>query len=221
MDFLGDIVTTLVSLSHIELMLGLLLAGAIIIVLEDWRLNLWALTAQFVVVGVLLARVLPLRVALIKVIVGCMVCVILYLTATRGQLRRDEEASHLFGEPRLAGREGLSMNLWFRALVVVLAAVVSYGLGNSHPFVEQPLGISQACYWLVGIGLLAMVVGREPFKVGLGLLTFQSGVGILLATFEQSLSLAALVGVVSILIALAIAYLATAQAAFSLEDDAA
>jgi hypothetical protein len=113
------------------------------------------------------------------------------------------------------------MDVWFRILIAMLAAVVSYALGNRHPFVDQPQGISQACYWLVGIGLLTVVLTRDPYKVGLGLLTFQAGFGILLASFEQSLSVAALVGAVDLLIALGVSYITSAQKAFPVEDDTA
>jgi phosphate/sulfate permease len=220
MDTLGDVVNTLVSLSHVELMLGLLLTGTVIVVLKDWRLNLWALIAQFVLVGVLLARVMPLRVALIKVIVGGMACVILYLTARRVHWGQDMAASTEH-ESELAEREVFSMDVWFRILIALLAAVVSYALGTGHPFVDQQQGISQACYWLVGMGLLTVVLSRDPFKVGLGLLTFQAGFGILLASFEQSLSVAALVGAVDLLIALGVSYITSAQTAFPVEDDSA
>lgn len=220
MDTLGDIVNTLISLSHAELMLGLLLTGAVILVLRDWRLNLWALIAQFVLVGVLLARVMPLRVALIKVIVGGMACVILYLTARRAHWGQDVAASAEHESP-LAEREVFSMDVWFRILIVLLAGVVSYALGTGHPFGDQQQGISQACYWLLAVGLLTVVLTRDPFKVGLGLLTFQAGFGILLASFEQSLSVAALVGAVNLLIALGVSYITSAQTAFPVEDDTA
>ena len=221
MDALRDLLNALVSLSHLELMLGLLIAGVVIIVLRDWRLNLWALMAQFVLVNVLLARVMPLRVALIKVIIGSMACVILYLTARRMHWGEEKGEDHGHQKRLLAGRDAFSMNLWFRLPVALLAALVSYTLGTTHPFVEQPLGISEACYWLVSVGLLIVVLARSPFKVGLGLLTFQAGFGILLATFEQSLSVAALVGTVDLLIALAVAYLTAAQTAFPAEDEKA
>ncbi len=221
MDALQDLLTALVSLSFLELMLGLLITGAVIMVLEDWRLNLWALMAQFVLVGVLLARVMPLRVALIKVIIGSMACVILYLTAEHMHWGQEREEDHGPRRSILAGRDGFSMNLWFRLLVVLLAAVVAYALGNRHPFVEHPYGISEACYWLLGVGLLIVVLARDPFKVGLGLLTFEAGFGILLSTFEQSLSVAALMGMVNLLIALAVAYLTATQTAFPTEDDQA
>jgi len=221
MDTLRDLFFALAGLSHLEMMLGLLITGTVIIVLEDWRLNLWALMAQVVLVGVLLVRVMPLQVALVKIIVGGMVCVILYLTARRVQWGGELAATHGSHDVRTAGREVFTMNLWFRLLVALLVAVVTYALGSRHPFVVQPQGISQACYWLVGIGLFTVVLTGDIFKVGLGLITFQAGFGILLATFEKSLSVAALVGVVDILIALAITYLTSAQMAFTIKDDTA
>jgi hypothetical protein len=219
MDTLGNVVNALVSLSHAELMLGLLLAGTVIVVFKDWRLNLWALIAQFVLVGVLLARVMPLRVALIKVIVGGMACVILYLTARRARWGQNKIGPGEHNESHLSEREVFSMDLWFRILMAVLVAVVSYALGTRDPFLDQQQGISQACYWLAGVGLLTVVLTRDPFKVGLGLLTFQAGFGILLASFEQSLSVAALVGAVNLLIALGVSYATSAQTAFPAEED--
>jgi hypothetical protein len=221
MDTLQDIFLTLTALSHVELMLGLLITGTVIIALEGWRLNLWALIAQSVLVGVLLARVIPAEVALIKIIVGGMVCLILYLTARRAYAETEMVATSGIGQTPRVGSDVFSMNLWFRLLVALLAGVVSTALGDKHPFIDQPLGISQACYWLVSIGLLTIVLSRDPFKVGLGLLTFQAGFDILLATFEQSLSVAALVGVVHLLTALAIAYLTSAQTVLAVEDDIA
>ena len=219
MEALQDIFLRLSALSHVELMLGLLITGGVILVLEEWRLNLWALAAQYVLVGLLLIRVMPLRVAMIKVIIGGMVCLILYLTARRRHWGREVVAMRDYGEPDTAGRDVFPMNVWFRLVVALLAAVTTYALGSRHPFVDRPLGISQASYWLVIVGLLCVVLTRDPFKVGLGLLTFQSGFGILLATFESGLSVAALVGVVTILVALAISYLTAAQIAFSVEED--
>jgi hypothetical protein len=218
MDTLRDVLNALISLSYVELMVGLLLTGTLIVVLKDWRLSLWALICQFVLVGVLLARVMPLRVALVKVIVGGMACVILYLTARRVHGVEDKTGSGEHNGSPLGEREVFSMDLWFRILIVMLVAVVSYALGNRHPFVEQPQGIAQACYWLVGLGLLTVVLTRDPFKVGLGLLTFQAGFGILLASFEQSLSVAALVGAVDLLIALGVSYITSSQTAFPAEE---
>jgi hypothetical protein len=213
MDGLHDIVIGLSSLSHLQLMLGLLITATVIIVLEDWRLCLWALSAQYVLVGVLLVRSMSLQVALVKVIVGGLVCIILYLTARRVHWGRETVAQERYRElpPVPALWDVFPMNLGFRLLVALLAAAVSYALASRYPFVEHPQGVAQACYWLVAIGLLTVILTRDPFKVGLGLLTFQAGFEVLFSTFEKSLSVAALLGVISFLIALAIAYLTMAQ----------
>jgi hypothetical protein len=111
------------------------------------------------------------------------------------------------------------MNLAFRLFVALLAAMVTYALGTRYPFVEQPQGVSQACYWLVAMGLLTTMLTINPFRVGLGLLTFEAGFEVLFATLEKSLSVAALLGVVNLLIALAIAYVTTAQLAVLTEEE--
>jgi len=110
------------------------------------------------------------------------------------------------------------MNLGFRLFVALLAAVISYALASRYAFVEQPEGIAHACYWLVAIGLLTVTLTRDPFKVGLGLLTFEAGFEVFFSTFEKSLSVAALLGVVNFLIALAIAYLTMAQITIFAEE---
>lgn len=220
MDALHEVIISLSSLSHLELMLGLLITATVIIVLEDWRLCLWALLFQYVLVSLLLVRVMPLQVALIKVIVGGMVCVILYLTARRVHWGREIVVKEGHHEPPLVPAlwDIFPMNLGFRLFVALLAAVMSYALAGRHPFVEQPRGIAQACYWLVAIGLLTVILTRDPFKVGLGLLTFEAGFEVLFATLEKSLSVAALLGAVNFLIALGIAYLTMSQIAIFTEE---
>lgn len=220
MDALHDIIISLSALSHLELFLGLLFTAIIIIVLKDWRLCLWALLAQYILVSLLLVRVMPLRVAIVKVIVGSMVCVILYLTARRVHWGREIVVKEGYYEPPplLALWETFPMNLGFRLIVALLAAVVTYALASRYPVVDQPEGIAQACYWLVAIGLLTVILTRDPFKVGLGLLTFEAGFEVLLAIFEKSLSVAALLGVVNFLIALAVTYVTTGQIGISTEE---
>ncbi len=213
MDALQGMFLSLSSLSHLELMVGLLITGAVLIVFEDWRLTLWALLAQYVMVSLLLVRVMPLRVALIKVIVGGMVCMILYLTARHARWRRQSaaiEGHHEF--PSVAPFfDVLPMNVWFRLLVAVLAAVVTHAVGTKYALVDEPIGVSQACYWLVLTGLLVVILARDPLKVGVGLLTFQAGFEVLFATLEKGLSVAALLGAINLLVALAVSYLTTAQ----------
>lgn len=219
MEALQDLFLRLAALSHVELMVGLLLTGTVILVLEDWRLKLWALMAQYVLVGLVLVRVMPLRVALIEIIVGGLVCLILYLTAQHLHWGREEAPEDESDSQRQVQPKPMPMGGWYRLAAALLGAVVTYGLGTRHPFVDQPQGISQASYWLLVVGLLAAVLSSSPFKVGLGLLTFQAGFGILLASFEKSLSVTALVGVTYFLTALAVAYLTSPQVVVVSEDD--
>jgi hypothetical protein len=218
MDTLQGIVAFLSSLSDLELALGLYLAATMIIALEDWRLGLWALLAQYVLVGILLIKVMPLPVALVKVIVGGIVCMILYLTARRmhwgRQLVTPEEGDELSD----ASRDIFRMNLAFRLAAALLAAAVTSTLASRHPFLGQPEGVVRACYWLVVMGLVTALLASDPFKVGLGLLTFEAGFEVLFGTVEKSLSVAALLGVVNLLIALAVSYLAAAQIAMLVEE---
>ncbi len=213
MELLHDIILSLSSLSHLELMVGLFITATVIIVLEDWRLCLWALLFQYVLVTLLLVRVMPLRVALVKVIVGGIVCAILYLTARRVHWGREivVNAGRHEPPPVPALWEVFPMNLGFRLFVALLVAMIGYALASRYPFVREPAGIAQACYWLVGIGLLTVILTRDPFKIGLGLLTFEAGFEVLLSSLEKSLSVAALLGAVNLLVALAIAYLTMAQ----------
>ncbi len=201
--------------------MGLLLTATVIIAVDEWRLCLWALLAQYVLVGLLLVRVMPLQVALVKVIVGGMVCAILYPTARRMRWGREMVASLGYYErsQTTALWEAFPMSPWFRLFAALLAGVISYALASKYPFVPEPQGLAQASYWLLAIGLLTAILPRDPFKVGLGLLTFEAGFEVLFSTLEKSLSVAALLGVVNLLIALAIAYVTVTQIAIFGEED--
>ena len=218
MDVLRDVVISLLSLSRVGLILALFLAGTTIVVLENWRLCLWALLAQYVVAGLFVASVIPLPVAVVKLVVAAIVCGILYLTARRVHSGREVVEQEETDKPPHALWDISSMNLGFRVAVALLAAVLSYALASRYPFLAQSEGVAQACYWLGLIGLLIVIVSRDPFKIGLGLLTFQAGFEVLFAALESSFTVAALLGVVNLLIALVTSYLATSQMAVFIEE---
>jgi hypothetical protein len=103
------------------------------------------------------------------------------------------------------------VSLPFRLLAVVLTGLATSSLLSSYPLPEVPRDIGFVCYWLALIGLLAMILTVEPLKAGLGLLTFMAGFELFYAALESSLSVVGLLGIVNLLIALAIAYLASAR----------
>jgi hypothetical protein len=61
--------------------LGLFLTGGLIVLVRDWRTSLLALLAQYLLAGFVLARLILPEVALIKVLVGALICPMLYLAA--------------------------------------------------------------------------------------------------------------------------------------------
>jgi uncharacterized MnhB-related membrane protein len=188
---------------------GLVLTASLIIVVRDWRVFLAALLAQYLLVGFLLTRLITPEMATVKALVGALICPILYLTARR--VRWGRQRSKDSSSPLPTRWEVFPVGLPFRLLAVVLTGLVASSLLNSYPLPEVPRDIGFACYWLALIGLLAMVLTAEPLKAGLGLLTFMAGFELFYAALESSLSVVGFLGIVNLLLALAIAYLASAR----------
>lgn len=202
MPTLSEVIAKLSFLTTSAAVVGLVVTASLIIVLRDWRVSLAALLVQYLLVGFLLTRLITPEVATVKTLVGALICLILYLTA-RGV--------H-WGRPRgrLIGWEVFPVGLPFRFLAVVLTGLVASSLLNSYPLPEVPRDIGFACYWLVLIGLLAMILTAESLKAGLGLLTFMAGFELFYAALESSLSVIGFLGIINLFMALAIAYLASA-----------
>lgn len=68
------------AVNPLPLLVALSLTGSLIAFADGWRLTLLALSAQYVLVGVLLAQAVPRELALVKVVVGGFICAILFIT---------------------------------------------------------------------------------------------------------------------------------------------
>jgi uncharacterized MnhB-related membrane protein len=206
---LSEVIARLSFLTTSSAIASLVVTASLIIVVRDWRVSLAALLVQYLLVGFLLVRLIPPEVATVKTLVGALICPILYLTARRvrwGRQRSKDESS-----PPPRSWEVFPVGLPFRLLAVVLTGLVANSLLNSYPLPELPRDMGFACYWLTLIGLLMMILTAEPLKAGLGLLTFMAGFELFYAALESSLSVAGLLGIVNLFVALAIAYLALAR----------
>jgi len=201
MPTLPEILDKLPFLSATSAIVGLAVAAGLIVLVEDWRLSLAALLAQYTLVGILLTGLIFPRIALIKVIVGALICAVLYLTALYVSAPRDH------GE---RDRGVFALGLPFRLLAVPVVGLAAAGLAGCHPLPQVPSEISFACYWLSLVGLLALMLTEEPLKAGQGLLTFVLGFELFYANLEQSLAVIGLLGMADLLLALAIAYLSVA-----------
>jgi hypothetical protein len=82
-------VNVLSFMAGIPAIAGLILTATVIFLTADWRLSLTGLLVQYVLIGLVLTRSIPVEVAIVKVLVGALVVPILYLGARQVQETRD------------------------------------------------------------------------------------------------------------------------------------
>jgi hypothetical protein len=223
MPTLLDLVRSVSFLAAMPAVAGLLITAGILVVNRDWRLNVIALTVQYFFVVLLLTRQIRLEVAAVKGLIGWLICMVFYLTERRASaLERPAEVKAAIPAQRWQ-RWVMSARASFNLFAVILVAGAAYSAALRIPLpeTEVPRDITLACYLLAGLGLLAIGISESPMQVGFGLLTFLSGFDLFYVAIEPSLAVAGLLGAVSFLIALAAAYLRTAQAAAAGEEGAA
>lgn len=192
--------------------------AGIIVVIKDWRASLFALVIQYIIVGLLLMSEVRMELALIKTLVGSLLCVILYVTARRVRWGRPATVPPLADEEEEITETPVSQwtlptELPFRFLAALLVMVVAYGGASTFPLPDVNEAISLAVYTMAALGILAMGLTDEPLKAGLGLLTFVAAFELYYTVLEPSLVVVGFLGVSNFLIALAIAYLTVARAA--------
>ncbi len=218
MPTLPEVVETLSVFVTTSAAITVMFTAGVIVVVKDWRASLFALIIQYVIVGLLLTSEVRMELALIKTLVGSLLCVILYVTARHVRWGRPvsaaaaEEEDEEMAEP-LESRWALPTELPFRFLAALLVMVVAYGGASAFPLPDVNEAISLAAYTMAALGVLAMGLTDEPLKAGLGLLTFVAAFELYYTVLEPSLVVIGFLGVSNFLIALAIAYLTVARAA--------
>ena len=214
MPTLVDLLTRVSFLAAAPAVVGIFVTAGLLVVVREWRVNVLALTAQYFFVVLLLTQVIRLEVAAVKGLIGWLICMVFYLTERRASKLQQTDTS-AETSPAVRWRWWvMSARASFSLLAVVLIAVAAYTAALRLPLPESMISkdITLACYLLAGLGLLQIGLNEMPMQVGFGLLTFLSGFDLLYVALEPSLAVAGLLGVVSFLIALAAAYLRTAQA---------
>lgn len=214
MPTLPQVLAKLSFLTTTPAIVGVFVTASLIVVVRDWRLSLAALATQYVLVGLLLTRFIQPQVAVIKVLIGALVCVILYLTARlvsrdeTGSASGQEDADDSRSLLHAIRKETSAADFAFRLLAALSMGLAVYGLSRRYPLPELPLDIGFACYWLASLGVLALILTEEPLKAGMGLLTLIAGFELFYSALERSLSVVGFLGIANFLLALAIAYLA-------------
>jgi hypothetical protein len=192
--------------------LGLFLSGALMVLVRDWRASILGLLGQYLLAGLILSRLVLPEVALIKVLVGALICPMLYLAAR--QAGWGDRRSLL---PRPGPRGIFPGGLAFNLLAVTLMALLAVTLSRSYPMPVIPADVGIGSYWLILNGLLILMLTEEVLKAGQGLLTGIIGFELLYAPLERSLALVWMWAVVNLLLSLAIAYLVVVRGAGSSE----
>jgi hypothetical protein len=217
MPALPEIIEQLSSFVATSASILVMFTAGVIVVFKDWRTSLLAMVIQYVVVGLLLVSEIRMELALIKTLVGTILCMILYMTARHVDWGRPEPVPDSAQEegPEADSRWILPTELPFRFLAALLVMVAAYGGASSHPLPDVSEALSLGSYTLGALGILAMGLTDEPLKAGLGLLTFVSAFELFYTVLEPSLIVVGFLGLSNLLIALAIAYLTVARAAIS------
>jgi hypothetical protein len=207
------------------------LSGALILLLRDWRLTFPALLINYLCVALFLAQQQFLKpdlqlgglavstTVLVKLITGIAATVILTITALTFSREYNLEdldefsLSELRRAARRAQRQRAAEPLRLADYVVpfwtlVLAVLASVALPRIYP-IGSTYTIDFVWYWLGLVGLFTMVVAGDLLKVGLGLLLCAGSVDVLYTAISSTVQVfpLALLGLVTIMLALAVAYL--------------
>jgi hypothetical protein len=196
-------------------MVAVMITAGVMVVIKDWRASLLALVIQYVVMGLLLTSEIRMELALIKTLVGAILCLILYMTARHVEWGRPASPLSPAAEGELSepptSQWTLPTELPFRFLAALLVVVAAYGGASTYPMPAVSEAIGLSVYAMAALGLLAMGLTDEPLKAGLGLLTFVSAFELFYTVLEPSLIVVGFLGLANLLIALAIAYLTVAR----------
>lgn len=213
---LDNLARAFAAVSSVELVLGLLLAVALVVLVSDWRLSLLALAAQYVLVAILLSTLIPLQIATVRMIAGGLVALMFYLTARRAYPRRRRQQTRATPEePLLVDlpmRGVFWTNLPFRLIGLALVALAVIALSSQYVLLNASLLFWVTGLWLAMGGLLAIALTRDALKLGMGLLFFTSGFGIIYLAIDNSLLIYALLVISDLVIALVVAHLASVPA---------
>jgi hypothetical protein len=154
---------------------------------------------------------------IIKLFVGWFICIMLYITARQvnwGALPEDvsaEETVALQSEREIRiGPYLLPGNAPFRFLLALFVAVTAVILSQRQdlrlPAVSDAINL--AVLALGGLGLIGLAMTTEPWKAGLGLLTFITGFELFYTTLDQSITMLVFLALSNLILTLTIAYLA-------------
>lgn len=212
---LSDLALLLQRLSQLAtapLLAALVLSAIVISLIRNWRLALPVMIGQYVVVGIMLARVTQPGVALIKLLAGILVCLSLSIAAQRAdELRASRGESVAAERIRHPSWRSVPAQVLLRAVATALVLTAAFGAATRFPLPKMTADLALAAYALIGTALLLAATAHEALNTGIGLLMFISGVELAYAPLEPSVSVAVLLGLVTVGLGVALSYLTLAD----------
>jgi hypothetical protein len=194
-------------------MLILLAASSgFVAVIRNWRLTLPMMIVQYVLVGILLARVIEPSVALIKPLAGSIVCFALSIAAQRADIQRAQRGESVARERlQRPNWHSLPAQVLLRTIAAILVLTAVFGATIRFPLPGNARELGLGAYVLVGFGLLIIATAYEALNIGLGLLMFISGFELAYTPLEPSISVSVLLALMTLLVGAAISYLIIAE----------
>jgi len=213
MTTLLEIIERLSFLAALPSVAGLFVALALLLVLQRWQVHAVGMALLYFFSALLHTRVIRPEVALVKLLIGWMIAFTLYLTGRH--LDGLRSARPAVGEADVVERPRfqLAADTPLRVLILLVTPLIAQAGALRFPLTPVPPDIGLACYLLGMGGLFLMGLSEDPFRSGLGLLTFLAGFDLLFSALEPSLVVAGLMGAAGFLIALAVTFLAVTHAA--------
>ena len=224
MPTLFDVLNQLGFVSRELAVLGLFVSSTLIVLVRDWRVTLLSLLGQYIVTGLILVRAVTPEIAVIKVLVGALICPMLYLAARQSGWSPPlvRVAVHRGWRKAAMARGGgdvFRVSAAFRILAVALAGLLAMVLNHSYPLPIVPPEVGLGSYWLMVLGCFTLALTEAPLKAGPGLLTLLIGFELLYSYLERSLVMVWLLAVTNLLLTLAIAYLAVVWGSHASEGE--
>ncbi len=178
------------------------LTSTFILISNDWRFCIVALSLQYIGVFVLVDSSWPVEMAVAKMVAGWMAGAILSIAmASTPATWRASDKSIKFGP-------------FFRILAAIILALTIFSLvlhsDTWLSMINNP--IRWGSFILIGFGILQLSLTSHPLRIIIGLLTSLSGFEILYAAIETSTLVTGLLAGVNLGLALVGAYLLVAPA---------
>ncbi len=216
---LVDLLDRLSQLAATPLLAALAGSTIAILLIRNWRVALPALIVQYVVVGIMLARVIQPGVALITPMAGALVSLALSIAAQRVDDQRAQRGESVAVERiRHVAWRSVPAQVLLRAIAAALVLTAAFGATVRFPLPGSTRDLGLGAYVLLASGILLMATAPEALNVGMGILMFISGVELGYTPLEPSISVSVLLGFMTLLVGIAISYLLLADGGVLLEQ---